>query len=150
LNFEYRTRNDESRRNLLRTLKYAFLLLLAHRLTAQPAFLTDSLDRYVTRGMADWQIPGLAVAVVKDGKVVCSKGYGVREAGKPDRVDENTLFMIGSNTKALPLRRWPCWKTKKSYPSTTRCASGCPPLPCTTPWLPAKRTSATCSATAWA
>ncbi len=77
------------------------LLLLAHRLLAQPAFVTDSLDRYVTRALADWQIPGLAVAVVKDGKVEWMKGYGVREAGKPDRVDENTLFMIGSNTKAF-------------------------------------------------
>lgn len=88
------------KRVLLRHASF-LLLLLAHRLPAQPAFVTDSLDRYVTRGMADWQIPGLAVAVVKDGKVVCSKGYGVREAGKPDRVDENTLFMIGSNTKAF-------------------------------------------------
>ncbi|MBD0260817.1 MAG: beta-lactamase family protein, partial [Cytophagales bacterium] len=94
--------NVECRRKKLRTLTYAFLLLLlAHRLSAQPAFVTDSLDRYVTRGMADWQIPGLAVAVVKDGKVVCLKGYGVREASRPDRVDENTLFMIGSNTKAF-------------------------------------------------
>jgi CubicO group peptidase (beta-lactamase class C family) len=85
------------------TVKYALvLLLLAQRLPAQPpAFVTDSLDRYVARGLADWQIPGLAVAVVKDGKVALIKGYGVREAGKPDRVDEKTLFMIGSNTKAF-------------------------------------------------
>lgn len=68
---------------------------------AQPAFITDSLDSYIKTAMKQWQIPGLAIAIVKDGKVVVSKGYGVREVGKPDRVDENTLFMIASNTKSF-------------------------------------------------
>ena len=66
-----------------------------------PAFLTDSLDLYVTRALADWQIPGVAVCVVKDGQPVVMKGYGLRELGKPEKVDEHTLFMIGSNTKAF-------------------------------------------------
>ncbi len=84
-------------------MKHVYLpLLVLFSLTAiaqnQPAFVTDSLDTYIKRGMADWQIPGLAIAIVKDGKVVVSKGYGVREvAGEP--VDENTLFFIASNTK---------------------------------------------------
>jgi CubicO group peptidase (beta-lactamase class C family) len=64
-----------------------------------PGFLSDSLDSYITRGMQQWQIPGLAIAVVKDGKVVLTKGYGVRELGKEDKVDENTLFIIASNSK---------------------------------------------------
>ena len=66
-----------------------------------PSFLKDSLDNYVRRALTDWQIPGVAVCVVKDGKVVVMKGYGVRELGRPETVDENTLFMIGSNTKAF-------------------------------------------------
>jgi CubicO group peptidase (beta-lactamase class C family) len=66
-----------------------------------PSFITDSLDIYVNRGIAEWQVPGLAVCVVKDGKVVLMKGYGTRELGGTDKVDENTLFMIGSNTKAF-------------------------------------------------
>jgi len=66
-----------------------------------PRFLTDSLDAYVARGLREWQIPGCAVAVVKDRNLVLAKGYGLREWGKPDRVDENTLFLIGSNTKAF-------------------------------------------------
>src|SRR6185312_4076997 len=41
------------------------------------------------------------VGVVKDGKLIFAKGYGVREAGKPARVDVDTLFQIGSNTKAF-------------------------------------------------
>lgn len=66
-----------------------------------PVFVTDSLDNYVNRAMKLWNIPGVAVAIVKDGKVVVVKGYGIREVGKPEKVDANTLFMIGSNTKAF-------------------------------------------------
>lgn len=63
------------------------------------SFINDSLDSYIERGMKQWQIPGLAIAIVKDGKVVVMKGYGVREFGKEDKVDENTLFIIASNSK---------------------------------------------------
>ena len=66
-----------------------------------PSFLRDSLDSYVTKALADWEIPGIAVCVVKDGKVVVMKAYGVKELGTNDKVDTNTLFMIGSNTKAF-------------------------------------------------
>jgi CubicO group peptidase (beta-lactamase class C family) len=66
-----------------------------------PSFVKDSIDGYVTRALSDWKIPGVAVCMVKDGKVVFMKGYGVRELGTTDKVDENTLFMIGSNTKAF-------------------------------------------------
>ena len=65
----------------------------------QNSFVKDSLDKYIERGMKQWQIPGLAIAIVKDGKVIVSKGYGVREFGKPEQVDENTLFIIASNSK---------------------------------------------------
>ncbi len=68
---------------------------------SQPTFIKDSLDKYVDREMKRWNIPGSAVAVVKDGKVVVMKGYGIRETGKTDKVDENTLFQIASNSKAF-------------------------------------------------
>ncbi|WP_128544680.1 serine hydrolase [Larkinella soli] len=83
----------------LSLLFFAFFLSPVTFAQTPPAFLTDSLDAYIARGMKEWEIPGLAVAVVKDGKVVVSKGYGVREAGKSELVDENTLFLIASNTK---------------------------------------------------
>ena len=67
---------------------------------AQPAPL-DGFDAHVASAVRDWQVPGLAIAVVKDGAVVFSKGYGVRELGKPATVDEHTLFAIGSTTKAM-------------------------------------------------
>lgn len=66
---------------------------------SQPSFITDSLDSYIKQGMKDWQVPGLSIVIVKDGKVVLMKGYGVKDIRKNDAVDENTLFMIASNTK---------------------------------------------------
>jgi len=69
--------------------------------TKLPDFITNKLDGYIQKGMKDWHIPGLAVAIVKDDKVVFMKGYGVKKLGAQEKVDENTLFMIGSNTKAF-------------------------------------------------
>lgn len=66
-----------------------------------PAFVTDSIERYVTRGMDEWNIPGLSVAIVRNGEVVYLKGFGRTSIEGGNRVDENTLFMIGSNTKAF-------------------------------------------------
>ena len=68
---------------------------------AQPSFIKDSLDKYIEREMKRWNVPGSAVAIVKDGKVVVMKGYGVRSIDKQEKVDENTLFQIASNTKAF-------------------------------------------------
>lgn len=64
-----------------------------------PSFITDSIDAYVRQGLKDWDIPGLAIVVVKDGKVALMKGYGVRDIKSQEPVDEQTLFMIASNTK---------------------------------------------------
>ena len=51
--------------------------------------------------MRDWEVPGLAIAVVRNDTVLLAKGYGVRELGKTDRVDANTVFNIGSLTKSF-------------------------------------------------
>ncbi len=64
-----------------------------------PSFIKDSIDSYILRGMQQWQIPGLAIGIVKDGKLIFSKGYGVREMNRTELIDENTLFIIASNTK---------------------------------------------------
>ena len=66
-------------------------------LTAPPA----DLDAYVASSMKTFDIPGMAVAIVKDGKIVVAKGYGVRKLGDSTPVDEFTMFGIGSNTKAF-------------------------------------------------
>ena len=61
----------------------------------------DALDLYIESARKDWNIPGMSVVVVQDGKVVLSKGYGVRELGKTDAVDTQTLFGVMSTTKAM-------------------------------------------------
>jgi CubicO group peptidase (beta-lactamase class C family) len=81
------------------------IFLSGFSLTAQekafPIFIKDSLDAYIDKGMRDWQIPGLSVAIVKDDQVVYLKGFGVTSINSNEPVNENTLFMIGSNTKAF-------------------------------------------------
>lgn len=77
----------------------AFLSFLVTTGAQQPQWITDSLDTYIQTGMHDWNIPGLAVAIVKDGKVVKMKGYGVQDLTTGAPVTENTLFMVASNTK---------------------------------------------------
>ncbi len=59
------------------------------------------IDAYVAKAREDWKIPGLAMAIVKDDQVVFAKGYGVRELGKPEPVNDKTLFAIASNSKAF-------------------------------------------------
>jgi CubicO group peptidase (beta-lactamase class C family) len=65
-----------------------------------PASLQD-FDAYVDRARGTFDVPGIAVAIVKDGQVVMEQGFGLREIGKPDKVDAHTLFAIASNTKAF-------------------------------------------------
>lgn len=62
---------------------------------------TAGFDEYVAKAVKDWKVTGLAIAVVKDGKVAFAKGYGVREHGKPAPVDTQTVFAIASTTKAI-------------------------------------------------
>lgn len=66
-----------------------------------PAGAPQDLDAFAARVLKEFEVPGLAVAIVKDGKVVLAKGYGVRKLGEATPVDENTLFGIASNTKAF-------------------------------------------------
>jgi len=63
--------------------------------------LEKNIENLVDKAMQVWDVPGLALVIVKDDKVLFSKGFGIREIGKPDQVDERTLFAIGSNTKAF-------------------------------------------------
>lgn len=68
---------------------------------AQLSNQAKEFDAYVEKARAEWQVPGLAVAVVKDGKVVLSKGYGVRQLGTANKVDTQTIFACASTTKAM-------------------------------------------------
>jgi CubicO group peptidase (beta-lactamase class C family) len=69
--------------------------------SAQTTGPPPDLDSFVTRAMKTFEVPGVAVAIVKDGQVVLAKGYGVRKLGEPAPVDADTLFGIASNSKAF-------------------------------------------------
>ena len=72
----------------------------ATALHAQPAAIAQ-FDADVARAVKDWKATGLAIAVVRNDSVLFAKGYGVREMGKPEAVDADTRFAIGSTTKAM-------------------------------------------------
>jgi CubicO group peptidase (beta-lactamase class C family) len=76
------------------------LLWLPPPTTADVAVL-EGLDAQVARVLHELHVPGMGVAVVKDGEVVLSRGYGVRRVGEPGPVDGGTLFGIASNSKAF-------------------------------------------------
>ncbi len=85
------------------------LSVLIFTLIVFPAFLAGQslderlkeIDDYANVVNNTWKGPGMAIAVVKDDKVVFAKGYGSRELGKEAPVDENTVFAIASNSKAF-------------------------------------------------
>ena len=79
------------------------VVLLSARATAQPApaALPADFDAYVARVLRTFDVPGAAVAVVRDGRILVAKGYGVRALGRPEPVDADTRFGIASNTKAF-------------------------------------------------
>ena len=93
-------------RSFLIALTRATLMLAAFSLVAAPAAAAQprpiqGLDAYVAAAVKAWEVPGLSIAVVHGDSIVFAKGYGVRELGKPGAVDENTLFAVGSTTKAM-------------------------------------------------
>ena len=61
----------------------------------------SSLDDYINSSLKDWDLPGLAVAVVLDDKIIYAKGFGIKEIGKNNKINKKTLFQIGSVTKGF-------------------------------------------------
>jgi len=82
---------------LLLILASPFRFGLAH---SQEEGLQD-LDAYIARAMREWEVPGLALGVVKNDVLVLAKGYGVKRLGDPAPVTERTIFAIGSASKAF-------------------------------------------------
>lgn len=80
---------------------FVLILLVSTSLAGAQDAPLQGFDDYVNKAIKDWGVPGVAIAVIKDDKIVFAKGYGVRELGKPAPVDEHTLFAIGSSSKAF-------------------------------------------------
>ena len=81
------------------------LFILAIVAISAPSFAQSKtikrIDKYIEESRELWNIPGMAVAIVKDGEVLLSKGYGAKDVRTNEPVDENTMFAIASNTKAF-------------------------------------------------
>jgi CubicO group peptidase (beta-lactamase class C family) len=78
---------------------FAFWLAAVSALAA--GALPPGLDGWVARAMRQFEVPGMAISIVKDGEMAFAKGYGVRKLGEPAPVNAHTLFGIASNTKAF-------------------------------------------------
>ena len=63
--------------------------------------IPNGLEERIEQIRKDWNIPGMAVAIIKGDKVIYANGFGVRELGKSAKVDKKTLFAVGSTTKAM-------------------------------------------------
>lgn len=89
----------------LRILLLCLMVILATRAeTTSISPTTSFLPKFETlihKTMQEKKLPGLAVAIVRDGKIIFMKGFGVREVGRPEPVDTHTVFQIGSASKAI-------------------------------------------------
>jgi CubicO group peptidase (beta-lactamase class C family) len=63
--------------------------------------ILKDFEVYAEQGRKDWQVPGMAIAIVADDKVIYAKGFGVKRVGGTDPVDPHTVFPIGSASKAF-------------------------------------------------
>jgi CubicO group peptidase (beta-lactamase class C family) len=80
-------------------------LLLLTLLQAQVALAQEpslqGFDEYINKAMKEWDVPGVAIALIKNDKIILAKGYGVKKLGDPAPVNERTLIAIGSSSKAF-------------------------------------------------
>jgi len=88
------------RTGFLLLLTILFAIVSASEVSAGD-FPSGKISRFIEKAMDEFRVPGAAVAVVKDGKVLLCRGYGIKKIGETERVDEHTLFAIASNTKAF-------------------------------------------------
>lgn len=86
----------------LRVFLLFLMIILGTRAETKP--ITSFLPKFealIHKAMHKKNAPGLAVAIVMDGKIIFMKGFGVREVGRPESVDIQTVFQIGSASKAI-------------------------------------------------
>src|SRR5262245_26225129 len=95
------TRSPIRRASLLGIALFFTLGSALARNTPKQEDFPRELEASFAETLRKWELPGAALAVVKDGRVLVAKGYGVREMGKPDRVDADTIFDAASLTKSF-------------------------------------------------
>jgi len=85
----------------MKKISITLLLLIAFNANTFSQITSSQVDELAERTLKAFDVPGIAVAIVKDGKVIHSKGYGVKSIITNEKVDANTLFGIASNSKAF-------------------------------------------------
>ena len=98
----------------------------------------SALDRYIATARQQWRIPGMAVAVVKDGKILLARGYGIRKQGESGPVDADTLFAIASNTKAFTAAALSMLTDEKRLQWSDPVQQHLPGFQLTDPWISAE------------
>ena len=83
-----------------RTIKHILFVLITCSTGLLSAQNTD-WHNLIEMWRQAFDVPGMSVGIIKDGKIILSEGFGVLEEGKKAKVDEETLFSIASNTKAF-------------------------------------------------
>ena len=89
------------KRILLFTTVFAFLTFAFMQNVNAQAITSKQIDSLTNLVLKTFNVPGIAVGVVKDGKLIHAKGYGVANINTGKKVDENTLFGVASNSKAM-------------------------------------------------
>jgi hypothetical protein len=90
---------------------------------ASIAEFVPELDRLAVDVMADWKVPGAALAVVQDGKLALAKAYGQRDVEANLAVTPTTQFVIGSITNRLPQPAWLSYTMRGGSTGPSRCAT---------------------------
>ena len=85
----------------IKTPIFVLIVILLASFIAVSQSKVEAFDQYASAAAKTWEVPGMSVVVVQDGKVLLSKGYGSRELGKNQPVDSKTLFGAMSTTKAM-------------------------------------------------
>jgi CubicO group peptidase (beta-lactamase class C family) len=87
--------------NLASSFLFWVLIFSPHAFAQNTPPNLNGFDDFVERVIKDWNVPGAAVAIVKDGKVVYARGYGYRDVKRGLKVTPDTLFAIASCSKAF-------------------------------------------------
>ncbi len=87
----------------------AFILLTCGAIAAPFQRELTQFEQYAVSEMPKWNVPGMSIAVVKGDKVVYAKGFGTKRFGTNRPVDKDTIFQVGSTTKAFTVALMATW-----------------------------------------
>ena len=90
-----------NKNSLQKSIVVVFLLLATCTLSAAQPLSSQAIDALVERSMKTFDVPGISVGIIKDGQIIYAKGHGVRSLNTMQKMDENTLVGIASNSKAF-------------------------------------------------